>query len=175
LAIARSYSLSGNSVNALALIKHAFDLGEEAHPGLSNLGHRSGSSPLDVIVTVDDVQSLGNILIGELQLSRALVEISNLQNQPIANSGREKSSALAERLSEYPAEGVDLENIAVYPPKTEAIPVKPLFLDIAWNYILYPDKQTKQDQEGTGKVAQPVTKMEEQAKPQKKGWFGFGR
>jgi signal recognition particle subunit SRP68 len=62
------------------------------------------------------------------------------------------------------------------------VPVKPLFLDVAWNYIEYPGR--KAEGKGVvGKVAETVKPVvngvqeEAQAKePEKKrGWFGFGR
>lgn len=92
---------------------------------------------------------------------------------------------LSNRLSDYPAGGVDLENIVTYPPRLEPFPVKPLFLDVAWNYIEYPGKgepapaaapareasKPQQQQEETA----PSASAEPEAKPQKRGWFGFGR
>jgi signal recognition particle subunit SRP68 len=91
---------------------------------------------------------------------------------------------LSSRLTDYPAGGVDLENIVTYPPRLEPFPVKPLFLDVAWNYIEYPGKKeqvpaglvadtakVKQEEAGAGAAAAP----EAEAKPVKRGWFGFGR
>lgn len=78
---------------------------------------------------------------------------------------------------------MDLERIVEYPPRLEVVPVKPLFLDVAWNYIGYPDKsaaaggqQQKQGEvKGQEKQAQGGGAEQEAAKPQKRGWFGFGR
>jgi signal recognition particle subunit SRP68 len=60
--------------------------------------------------------------------------------------------------------------------------VKPLFLDTAWNYIAYPGQQVGGGGEQAGAGAQAEEEMEveseaaePEAKPQKKGWFGFGR
>jgi signal recognition particle subunit SRP68 len=118
---------------------------------------------------------VSKLLSGELQRARALVEISKLREADAnaAAAGKGVSIPLVSRLSEYPSSGVvDLENIVVYPPKTEAVPVKPLFLDVAWNYIEYPGSQVKPAKSVSENKAEPE---HEASKPQKKGWFGFGR
>lgn len=67
----------------------------------------------------------------------------------------------------------------MYPPRLEAIPVKPIFLDVAWNYIDYLEKiaaggdKNQQQQQRTEEVQEEQTQEEE--KPKKRGWFGFGR
>lgn len=73
-----------------------------------------------------------------------------------------------ERLGEYPASGfMDLEKIVEWPPRLRVVPVKPLFLDTAWNYIEYP---------GRGAASAPATKAAtvagkaEEPAPKKKGW-----
>jgi signal recognition particle subunit SRP68 len=50
--------------------------------------------------------------------------------------------------------------------------VKPLFLDVAWNYIEYPGRSRKSQEPVPAKQEEKV----EEAKPAKKGgWFSFGR
>jgi len=68
-----------------------------------------------------------------------------------------------------------LDNIVVYPPKVEAIPVKPLFLDVAWNYITYPSTKAQPAQSAKPAASGKQAAGAEEAKPQKRGWFGFGR
>jgi signal recognition particle subunit SRP68 len=64
-------------------------------------------------------------------------------------------------MDEFAVDSVDLSNLVPFPPKMRPIPVKPLFLDVAYNYIQYPREQTdKVEAEGTGT---------------RRGWFGFGR
>ncbi|KAB5576456.1 hypothetical protein GE09DRAFT_954077 [Coniochaeta sp. 2T2.1] len=176
LALARSYSIAGNAVNALALTKYANDKVQEALPVLSGGPDRSENSPRDIAVTKQDIGSVSKVLSGELQRSRALVEVSNLQKSGKGNA-KAAPLPLVERLSEYPADGVDLENIVVYPPKVDAIPVKPLFLDVAWNYITYPSKQAKPESRAQAAAAsgKQSTGTEETKQTGRKGWFGFGR
>jgi signal recognition particle subunit SRP68 len=88
------------------------------------------------------------------QLSEAKRESSTFQ-QP-----------LIERLDEYVADDLDLGNLVPFPPKMQPIPVKPLFLDVAWNYIDYP-REGKQ-------IVEPESKSAEE-KQGRRGWFGFGR
>lgn len=46
---------------------------------------------------------------------------------------------LIDDLQTYPASGVvSLTNLVEYPPRIQPVPVKPIFLDLAWNYIRYP-------------------------------------
>ncbi|KAK0629962.1 hypothetical protein B0T17DRAFT_556280 [Bombardia bombarda] len=197
LAISRSHSIAGNDVNALALIKHALGQCKAALPVLSGNEDEDDSddedaepSPRNILVTKQDIQLLHDLLSGEQQRSRALVEIHSLEKSSKASSNAPSSSSkpLVSQLSSYPAGGIDLENIVAYPPRVEAIPVKPIFLDVAWNYIDYPGNQAggggpKQAAATTagkaGGAKKPLTTAEQQqeeaAKPQKRGWFGFGR
>ena len=53
------------------------------------------------------------------------------------------------------------------------VPVKPLFLDVAWNYIEYPGRTQQAKEPEPEKVEVEEKKAE---RPQaKKGWFSFGR
>ncbi|KAK3398472.1 hypothetical protein B0T20DRAFT_411193 [Sordaria brevicollis] len=172
LAIARSHSLAHNDANALALIQHALSQTESALPVLSSTTEES-TPARNILVSASDIQTLHTLLNGELHRARALVEISqhNKNKKPTTTSSGGKP--LIGQLANYPSSGqVNLDNIVVYPPKLEAIPVKPIFLDVAWNYIDYPEKQA-------AKVEKPQQRAEEQPqeeeKPKKRGWFGFGR
>lgn len=178
LAIARSHNLLSAHKNALALLARATDLISKALPILSTLSDTSPSSPPNISISFSDAQSLSDLLQGELQRHRALVELSNLSgaSKPQQNGAPGSGLPLIERLNTYPSQGVDLSNLVTYPPKLESIPVKPLFFDVAWNYIEYPGRTVAK---GSANVAQPAAAPEavkqEQATQQKKGWFGFGR
>ncbi|KAM7204465.1 hypothetical protein V8F20_003581 [Naviculisporaceae sp. PSN 640] len=180
LAIARSHLIAGNDVNALALIQYALNQCSEALPVLSG-SERPAGSPRNLLVDKSDAQQLHGMLSSELQRSRALVGILNSEKAAAATTSAADSSrnkpALVNTLSSYPSEGVDLQNIVHYPPEMEAIPVKPIFLDVAWNYISYPNKQREQAAAASSSKSQDtgVAASTEEAKPQKRGWFGFGR
>lgn len=170
LSVARSHSLAGNSVNALALTKHAHEQCEASVKYFAENGSSSDdASPQDIVIRKNEVQFLNNLLSGELQRCRALVEIDNLRAKSGA-SGAKSTIPLVERLYDYPAEGAELENLVTYPPKVSSIPVKPLFLDVAWNYIDYEETQTGAATKGAGE-----SKDAPSAATQKRGWFGFGR
>lgn len=173
LAIARSHTLIDNVANALALTKHAHDQCEAAMPVLS--GHDEGNDVgLKTIEVVQpDAEFLHNLLKGELQRSRALVEIYNLRKHASKGDSKAAPRPLIDRLGQYPSGGVDLEKIVTYPPKMEPIPVKPLFLDVAWNYVQYPQEQGVQAKAVGNKASAKTAEPDEQ--PAKKGWFGFGR
>ncbi|KAK4204974.1 hypothetical protein QBC40DRAFT_272097 [Triangularia verruculosa] len=174
LAISRSHAIAGSAVNALALVKHALDQCNAAHSVLSGNSDDGKSAPRNIQVTNQHVGLLRDILGGELQRSRALVEIHNLNKPTSASQTGGAGKPLSSQLLNYPAGGVDLNNIVTYPPQLEPIPVKPLFLDVAWNYIEYPSKQrpvaaAQERSKGIEKEPEP------EVKPQKRGWFGFGR
>jgi signal recognition particle subunit SRP68 len=170
LSIARSHSLIGQSLNALALAKHAFEQCEESAAYFSQHGTNPSdtTTPRNIDIHKNDVRFLHGLLKGELQRCRALVEIDNLKAKTDSSSTR-SHAPLIQSLSEYPGGGVDLENLVAYPPKVEPIPVKPLFFDVAWNYIDYPGQASHAPQQSTAaEPPQPATQK-------KKGWFGFGR
>ncbi|KAI5865083.1 hypothetical protein GGS23DRAFT_557601 [Durotheca rogersii] len=169
LSIARSHSLTDQSVNALALTKHAFDECQQAVDVFSKRTTSSpNASPRNIEIRQTDIQFLSDLLRGELQRCRAIVEIDNLQKKEANKTPPEARVPLVHRLFEYPAEGADLDHLVDYPPKLEPIPVKPLFFDVAWNYIEYPGKEPAAAPAPEQSTAQP-------SQSQKKGWFGFGR
>lgn len=150
-------------------------MSSDALPILKSLTDASASTPPNISISPSEAQSLHDLLQGELQRHRAIVEIANLSNRNRADEKPGSGFPLVERLNVYPANGVvDLTNLVTYPPKLEPIPVKPLFLDVAWNYIDYPGQGTAKSTADV--VKQPVKQEEEQpSQQQKKGWFGFGR
>lgn len=168
LSLARSHSLVDQFVNALVLTKYAFDQGQQAASVLaSTAATPSKTAPLDIEIRKDDIKFLQDLLKGELQRARAIVEIGNLRSK--SGSKITTTTPLVEKLAEYPTGAVDLENLVSYPPKIELIPVKPLFFDVAWNYIDYPGKAEA--------APTQVTSAQSAVQPssaQKRGWFGFG-
>ncbi|KAI1172596.1 hypothetical protein F4777DRAFT_496091 [Nemania sp. FL0916] len=168
LSIARSHSLADQSRNALALTKHAYDQSLQSAAYFSKHGASSSESPiLNIEIRQSDIQFLHTLLKGELQRCRAMAEIDSLRGKAATTASQTKPP-LVDRLQEYPEEGVDLGNMVDYPPRIQPIPVKPLFFDVAWNYIDYPRKSSSATVE---EEAEPAPAPE----PKKRGWFGFGR
>ncbi|KAK6224705.1 signal recognition particle protein [Colletotrichum tabaci] len=173
LSIARSHAVIGNIVNALALIKHATGEAQGAASTLADGLEAKPNLPRNIEVSGKDAKSLESFLQGELQRYRALVHLSNLLRESDSNEDDTKSIPLIERLREYPSGGIDLANLVNIPPKLSAVPVKPIFLDVAWNYIDYPGKGPQENEPPS--TPQQITQGESKSQPQKKGWFGFGR
>ena len=173
MSIARSHAIVGNVTNALALIDHSLSLSEEAASQLPNIGDKP-SGPLHVDISRDNIQFITNLLTGELQRHRAIVHIDNLRKQGKEDAPAVGKAPLIEQLHDYPVGGVDLGNIVEFPPKLSLIPVKPIFLDVAWNYIDYPGKAPQAAAE-PAKAAASGKGPEKQQQPTKRGWFGFGR
>ncbi|TQS33544.1 hypothetical protein Golomagni_06107 [Golovinomyces magnicellulatus] len=176
LSIARSHSIAGNVANALALINHSFAQCKAA----SQLSEDEATKgPLNLEVSTASIASLSKLVNGELQRHRAIVHIDHLRaaEQKEASSGIE-TTPLVERLHEYPVGDVDLENVVQLPPKKSLIPMKPIFLDVAWNYITYSGKKTTAaSAPASGGAAAAAAESDEAEEPaqQKRGWFGFGR
>ncbi|EFQ33194.1 signal recognition particle protein [Colletotrichum graminicola] len=173
LSIARSHAIIGNTVNALALTKHATSEAQEAASTLAGGAQHNINSPRNIDVSSNDAKALTNFLQGELQRYRALVHLSNLLRNAESSEDDTKNVPLIERLREYPSGGTDLANLVNIPPKLSTIPVKPIFLDVAWNYIDYPGKEPQE-------VAPPnqdehASESGTKSQSQKRGWFGFGR
>ena len=83
---------------------------------------------------------------------------------------------LVENLHVYPEPSrgvVDLGNLVQYPPCLEPVPMKPIFLDLAYNFIEYPARKREGDV-GRGQ-AEGAAGRGEGATEKKRGWFGFGR
>jgi len=80
------------------------------------------------------------------------------------------AAPIVERLNDYPANGVDLKNLVTYPPQLKPVPVKPLFFDVAWNYIDYPGRTPEVANGESEKTRTEAGPQEEK----KKGWFGWG-
>lgn len=146
-------------------------------PVLNKHSEHSTSGFKTIEIAQEDAKFLQELLKGELQRNRALVEIANLRKASAKGASATTAAAhpLIDRLGQYPSQGVDLENIVPYPPKMEPIPVKPLFLDVGWNYVQYPSTRTGQQATKTAQSKTAAKTEEPEKQPAKKGWFGFGR
>ena len=168
LAIARSHALLSETKNALALLARALDLSTRASSHASNAQMSVGKPP-NLDITPIQASNLHSLLQSLVSQHRALVELHNIQS---ASSSKKMDPVfpLVERLDKYPANGVDLTRLVTYPPKVEPIPVKPLFLDLAFEYIDYPGRARKLGEKAVNGDGEGVKGGEKK----KKGWFGFG-
>ncbi|KLJ07894.1 signal recognition particle subunit SRP68 [Blastomyces silverae] len=192
LAVGRAHSFLSNPKNALALFSRALDLASTALP--PNTTHnqqqeqQANQSPPRLDVSSPQVTALRSHLQSLVWQYRGIVEIERIASQPdnSSPSSLQLLPPMIERLDEYPASDshVDLTRLVTYPPKMEPIPVKPLFLDVAFNYIDYPGARKGGLPTGAGAgagagtdgdVAMQDGQTSEAKEPAKKGWFGFGR
>lgn len=178
LAIARSHSLLSQTKNALALLSRALDISTRASPQHASKPQPSSSSSSDeskpphIDISPSQTSTLHSLLQRLVSQHRALVDLHNI-HAASSNKLTNPVPPLIERLDEYPPNGVDLTKLVTYPPKVEPIPVKPLFLDVAFNYIEYPGRSRKVND---GKAVNGVPEGGAKAGEEKKrGWFGFGR
>ncbi|EFR00079.1 hypothetical protein MGYG_03086 [Nannizzia gypsea CBS 118893] len=179
LAIGRSHGFRSESKNALALFIRAVELVSKALPSCSEETDDAPGHPLGVDVSRSQAEELHVQLQHLVWQYRGIVEIEKLA----AESDQRDPATLppvVRRMQEYHLDGVNLSNLVAYPPRLEPIPVKPIFLDLAWNYIQYPMEKkggaVLSDAAGatSAATAEPAPSAEPK-KETKKGWFGFGR
>ncbi|KAL8645319.1 MAG: hypothetical protein Q9210_006768 [Variospora velana] len=171
LAIARSHMLHGEKRNALALLSRALDLSSQSLSSSSDEPAAGGVPKLNLRPA--ETKFLNDLLERSVLQHRALVELENLTSAKSQNSF--KPPPMIQRLDEYPPDGVDLTNLVTYPPKFQPVPVKPIFLDVAWNYIDYPGRPKKGTATAADGNIDGAEPKQEPKKEAKKGWFGFGR
>lgn len=152
MAIGRSHGVLGKPTEALALFAQALDLSSSAAPSTSP----ASQGPPRLDVSREQAGALETTLRGLVAHYRGLVTLERLE----AQSSSDQQRPLVERLHQF-QQGTDLSNLVPYPPQMKPVPVKPLFLDVAWNYIDYPHE------------AQEEVPAAEEKKG--RGWFGFGR
>ena len=173
LAIARSHTLLGNRRNALALLARALDLSSRSQSD-STTAQSTDEGVIKLEVTAAQARSLHDLLERLVLRYRALIELADL-DLACSKENPGYSPPLIERLDEYPSKPVDLTNLVTYPPKVQPVPVKPIFLDVAWNYIDYPGRPRKGAATAHNVKSKDAAPQTEQKKVAKKGWFGFGR
>jgi signal recognition particle subunit SRP68 len=138
--IAASHVLLNNLRNALALYARASQYITSALPHLPSAP--SDPSHAGLTVPPASAQEIQQLLTGQVARYRALVEME----QMAAKAG-EQQGTLLDRLNEWP-EKVDFQKgIVQWPLRVQPVPVKPVFLDIAWNFIEYPGAEARAEQE----------------------------
>lgn len=153
--------------NALALFSRANELAIAiaANPKGTNA---SLEGPTKLNISTGQVQDLVETSEGLVAQHRGLAILNKLSEKK--NEPTDFQTALIHRMDEYATPDLDLNNLVSFPPKMQPVPVKPLFLDVAWNYIQYPQEGKQQAKQHT---AESQPKKEEAGG--RRGWFGFGR
>jgi signal recognition particle subunit SRP68 len=185
-AIARSHAINDEIANALALYARASELANDAAGQLSQPERESTVPKLDV--STSQVRTTSTTLQHLTLKYRALADLKLLTSTKSSLTTR-STVPLIERLHHKTYDSkVDLSNIVSFPPKLRPVPVKPLFFDLAWNYIRYPGQKGPEDDVKPSKNVKDVvmkdehelngdegTKAGKAEEPKKRGWFGFGR
>lgn len=159
---------------ALALCSRALTLSSTATSAPTSPSTTIKATKLSV--TKDQTANLSDTLSNLNSHYRGIVALSQLSATSAATKpGLSSAAPVVERLNEYPASGsVDLKNLVTWPPKLKPVPVKPLFLDVAWNYVEYPGRTQEVKQAEV--LEEKVEEEKKEERPQvKKGWFSFGR
>lgn len=183
LNLAHAHAFQAAPKNALALCSRALALAGQASslpPSAEEEG--KGSAAPRLAVSPAQAAALRSALENLCAHYRGVVALASISSTttptPAAKARATPNAApVVERLNEYPASGtVDLGNLVTWPPKLKPVPVKPLFLDVAWNYVEYPGRKEVVKEEVIEEVREVrEEKVEEERPKAKKGWFGFGR
>lgn len=174
-----SHSLLDNHLNALALLHRAQELVSQSRTSASNADGATNSPPT-LAINFGAFQKVNTHVDSLLRRMHAIVEMRTLEaNSRVAAAKHMTSAAsVVQRLNDYPTPGtqVDLKNLVTYPPRIEPVPVKPLFLDVAFNYIEYPGRKTTHvDATKQSPLVNGLEEKPAQQTQQKRGWFSFGR
>ena len=172
LNIARSHDLMARPKNALAILFRALTLSMRSQSGVSTES-ASTAKPPNLEVASTQTEFLVQLLKTLISQYRALVEIEGLKDTSTSITKSAHKVPLVEHLNEYPPYGADLKNLVSYPPELKPIPVKPIFLDVAWNYIDYPGRERNYNDTKVNGSIDDLTKTDK--KEIRRGWFGFGR
>lgn len=175
LNLSHAYAFLSTPKEALALCNRALSLSSQASSAPRSSASASSGAP-KLEVTEQRAQNLKQSLENLTSHYRGVVALSQLfaNSETASKSGLTNAAPVVERLNEYPTSGsVDLKNLVTWPPKLKPVPVKPLFLDVAWNYVEYPGRAPAKQEPEPEKAQVEETKPERPAA--KKGWFSFGR
>lgn len=167
-----------NHKAALAILTRALDLSAPCDAAKSLAASSETRDPPRSEVSREQARWLQQLLDGLVSQHRGLVELyegKSVKSTSIGEIQTAHETPLIERLKDYPGTGVDLTQLVTYPPRLEAIPVKPLFFDLAWNYIQYPGRAVQASRHGEKATTDGDQGKAEEKKEAKRGWFGFGR
>lgn len=174
LNLSHAYAFLSTPKEALALCSRAFTLSSQA--ASAPRPTTSSSKAVKLEVTEEQSSKLKHSLENLTSHYRGVVALSQLsaKSDTASKAGLTSAAPVVERLNEYPTSGsVDLNNLVTWPPKLKPVPVKPLFLDVAWNYVEYPGRAPKKPEPEPEKA--PIEEKQPERPAAKKGWFSFGR
>lgn len=175
LNLSRAHAFLSASKEALALVSRAATLSSDALSAPKPPPSSTGNAP-KLAVSDHQAQHLQITLKQLTSHYRGLVTLAQISGNVNVETKAESLNVtpVVERLNDFPASGtVDLKNLVTWPPQLKPIPVKPLFFDVAYNYIEYPGQGGHATESAPERMQ--LDERTEDQKSAKKGWFGFGR
>lgn len=177
LNFSHSHAFLSAPKQALALCSRALSLSSQVTPA-PNSTSTASSNATKLAVSEKQASTLKHNLANLNSHYRGLVALSQLSanSETTSKAGLSNAAPVVERLNEYPSSGaIDLKNLVTWPPKLKPVPVKPLFLDVAWNYVEYPGRTPHAAAPEPEPEASKPEEVKEEKPQAKKGWFSFGR
>ena len=161
--IAASHTAT-NTRNALALYNRAL---EYINKSLNSLPAPTSSAPArshiqTLSIDSNEALALKATLEGSVTRYRALIQLQDYAAKTLNAKSPIAAPPVIDNLGRY-SEKVDFGRLVPLPPKVDAVPLKPIFFDVAWNFVAYPGEE------------KPVEVVEEQkadeGRAAKKGGF----
>ncbi|KAK6343414.1 hypothetical protein TWF730_011003 [Orbilia blumenaviensis] len=176
-AIAASHANIGNRLNALALYNRAF---ESIVAAISLSSQTKSASNDSFAIPFEKFTILATELKSNVQRYHALAEMDRQTQQSTSPAQKQITKRpLIVALDVYPHTRIDELNLVRLPLAVEPVPVKPIFFDIAWNYIEYPGTEKEAATVVNEPSATTPMEVDNDAKTepaqQGRGWFRWGR
>lgn len=134
MAIAPSH-LAHNTRNTLALYHLALTHVSRSLPYFPASSSLDASNIHSLSITSIHATQLKSFLEALVTRFTALIQLQEYNNANV--SGAKDHPPLIDTLNKY-SENVNFGRLVPLPPRIEGVPVKPIFFDIAWNFVGYP-------------------------------------
>ena len=170
LAVAQSHFVLGSIKTSLALLVKVESLVPPTTAHAFTAPSIATKEPLSMEVTTTSVNGVQDLVKGLIRECQGLAEVAATRNcQHVSKQG--VITTLCHDLGGLPEGTAYLQSPLTWPPRAQLIPLKPILLDVAYNYIQYPEA----DSEFVEHDLQSPKTSSTEPNVSKRGWFGFGR
>lgn len=161
--IARAHALVGNKKAALALWN-------SANTHINSAKKLTPGDVLESVLTVSELDKAASDVQSNLARIHGLYALDHILE---AEAGNGPKPAVAEALDVYPVGSPDdvVSRLVNLNPQLRPVPVKPVFYDIAFNYISYGDAAPTAQAAVRAETPEPASPASSQTSAQKSGFF----
>ena len=171
LAIARCYSQLSRSLEALGLVLRAQNYVSTCTKQAHGRPISIDSGPPGPDIAEAKIRQLQQTLLEMSKTLRGKVALQDTHFIKSSASG-DTEQAFIRHLDVFPARDIDLDKLINLYPRLQPIPVKPIFLDLAYNYLQYPGQA---ETSSNTMLTSETLAQQQESMENKKSWFGFRR